>query len=70
MNTEVLAWPSDAQRVSGCWAANGLVVIGIETPMTAIRDAARAGIRNALREALGLLLGCAPDAVPLVSSPG
>jgi 4'-phosphopantetheinyl transferase len=67
---EVLAWPSQAGRLAGCWAGKGLAVISVETPSSALRHTARATIRTALREALGLLIGCAPDVVPLVSSPG
>ncbi|WP_420474370.1 4'-phosphopantetheinyl transferase family protein [Noviherbaspirillum sp. ST9] len=70
MPLEVLAWPADAGRLARCWTGRGLVVIGVQTPATTIRDTARAAIRTALREALGLLLGCAPDAVPLASSSG
>lgn len=65
----VLAWPADSRRLAACWEEYGLVVIGVQTPATPIRHAARANIRVALREALSLLLGYAPDEVPLQSAP-
>jgi 4'-phosphopantetheinyl transferase len=67
---EVLAWPDAAHRVAEGWAENGLVIIGVNTPSTTIRHVPRAATREALREVLGLLLGCAPDAVRLASTPG
>lgn len=67
---EVLAWPEATYRLAGSWAENGLVIIGVDTPSTTIRHAARASIREAMREALGLILGCTPDAVRLASAPG
>ncbi|MEN3296301.1 MAG: 4-phosphopantetheinyl transferase [Burkholderiales bacterium] len=46
------------------------VVLAVATPDTAIRDVARGLVRQALREVLGVLLECPPEAVPLVSQPG
>lgn len=48
----------------------GLLVISVATPDSTLRDTARAQLRGALREVLGLQLGCAPEAVNLVSVPG
>lgn len=48
----------------------GLLVISVATPNSTLRDAARAQLRGALREVLSLQLGCAPEAVKLLSIPG
>lgn len=64
-------WP--ASRVllaAGSAIPAGLVVISVATPNSTLRDAARAQLRGALREVLGLQLGCTPEAVNLLSVPG
>lgn len=48
----------------------GLLVISVATPNSTLRDTPRAQLRGALREVLGLQLGCAPEAVNLLSVPG
>lgn len=48
----------------------GPIVLSIATPDTPIRDAARQLARDALREALGILLDRAPRDIPLISRPG
>ena len=48
----------------------GLLVISVATPHSTLRDAARAQLRGALRQVLGLQLGCTPEAVNLLSVPG
>ena len=57
--------PAEALRTDA-----GPIVLGIATPDTPIRDAARALGRAALREALGRLLDRAPHDIPLMSRPG
>ena len=47
-----------------------LLVIGVATPDSTLRDAARAQLRGALREVLSLQLGCAPESIALMSVPG
>ena len=47
-----------------------LLVISVATPNSPLRDTARTQVRGALREVLGLQLGCAPEAVNLLSVPG
>lgn len=47
-----------------------LLVISVATPDSPLRDTARTQVRSALREVLGLQLGCAPEAVNLRSVPG
>ena len=47
-----------------------LLVIGIETPHSTLRDAARAIVRSVASVVLGTILDCRPDAVPLASAPG
>jgi len=50
--------------------ADAPVVISLRTPATTLRAAARAQARAAVRELLGTLLDRAPEAVPLVTTPG
>lgn len=45
-------------------------LVAVPTPHTSLRGQARELVRTALREALGSLLGCAPEAVPLDTRPG
>jgi len=64
-------WPASRQRLdtaSGVGAE--LLVISVATPDSTLRDTARTQVRSALREVLGLQLGCAPEAVNLRSVPG
>jgi 4'-phosphopantetheinyl transferase len=64
-------WPASRHRLniaSGVGAE--LLVISVETPDSPLRDTARTQVRGALREVLGLQLGCAPEAVNLLSVPG
>ena len=55
---------------TGSGAAADLLVISVATPDSTLRDAARAQMRDALREVLSLQLGCAPKSVSLQSIPG
>ena len=57
-------------RSAGSGAAADLLVISVATPDSTLRDAARAQMRDALREVLSLQLGCAPESVVLQSIPG
>ena len=54
----------------GSGAAADLLVISVVTPDSTLRDAARAQMRDALREVLSLQLGCAPTSIVLKSIPG
>jgi 4'-phosphopantetheinyl transferase len=47
-----------------------LIVISVVTPDSTLRHAARAQLRGALREVLGLRLHRAPESIELVSTPG
>lgn len=51
-------------------ATDSPFVLAIPTPETTLRDIARDRVRQALREALGILLGLPPEHVPLISQPG
>ena len=51
-------------------AASELLVISVLTPDNTLRDAARAQLRDALREVLSLQLGCTPESIVLMSIPG
>lgn len=62
-----LPWPDF--RLHGQLDRN-LIVIGTRTPDTTLRDDARLRIRKALRETLGALLDCPPEAVPLIAERG
>ena len=55
---------------AGSGAAAELLVISVVTSDSTLRDAARAQMRDALREVLSLQLGCAPESVVLQSIPG
>ena len=55
---------------AGSGAAADLLVVSVVTPDSTLRDAARAQMRDALREVLSLQLGCAPESVVLQSIPG
>ena len=46
------------------------MVISMATPDSPLRDTARTQVRSALREVLGLQLGCAPETIQLMSVPG
>lgn len=64
-------WPAShhlLDTASGVGAE--LLVISVATPDSPLRDTARTQVRGALREVLGLQLGCAPEAVNLRSVPG
>ena len=64
-------WPASRHRLD---TASGfgadLLVISVATPDSPLRDTARTQVRGALSEVLGLQLGCAPEAVNLLSVPG
>lgn len=64
--------PQGARRicVADPAAAQHLLVLGIDTPHSTLRDAARAQVRSVARVALGAILACRAQSVPLVSSPG
>ena len=47
-----------------------LLVISVATPDSTLRDTARTQVRSALREVLGLQLGCTPESIVLNSIPG
>ena len=74
MNREKVAvhpWPASRQLLdtaSGVGAE--LLVISVATPDSTLRGTARTQVRSALREVLGLQLGCAPEAVNLQSVTG
>jgi 4'-phosphopantetheinyl transferase len=51
-------------------AGQDLMVISVTTPNSTLRDAARAQLRDAVREVLGLRLHRAPETIPLLSMPG
>ena len=57
-------------KPAGSGAAAELLVISVVTSDSTLRDAARAQMRDALREVLSLQLGCAPESVVLQSIPG
>ena len=57
-------------RPAGSGAAAELLVVSVVTPDSTLRDAARAQMRGALREVLGLQLGCTPESIVLNSIPG
>ncbi|MEC5216695.1 4'-phosphopantetheinyl transferase [Actimicrobium sp. GrIS 1.19] len=62
MTLPVLPWPAAARAV------DGTLVLSVTT--AGDRATARRQIRQALRDALGSLLGMAADAIELVSAPG
>lgn len=67
----VLPWPASRQLIATASKAGpDLVVISIATPDSTLRDAARAQLRGAMRELLGLRLDRAPETIALVSTPG
>ncbi len=64
-------WPAARALLAATGSAlPDLLVISVVTPNSTLRDAARAQLRGALREVLGLQLGCAPEAVKLLSVSG
>jgi 4'-phosphopantetheinyl transferase len=68
---KVQPWPGPHPLSAAALGADANpVVLAVATPDTAIRDVARDLVRQALREALGVLLECPPNAVRLVSQPG
>lgn len=66
------ALPQGARRIqlADAAAADRLLVLGIETPDSTLRDAARTIVGRVARQLLGAILACCPDAVPLRSGPG
>lgn len=68
--TESAGNGSGLLRPAGSGAAADLLVISVVTPDSTLRDAARAQMRDALREVLSVQLGCAPDSIVLKSIPG
>jgi 4'-phosphopantetheinyl transferase len=67
----VLPWPASRPLIAAASDAGpDLVVISIATPDSTLRDAARAQLRGAVREVLGLRLDRAPETIALVSTPG
>lgn len=52
------------------FAADGLYVLAVDAPQTAIRTEARQRVRAALRATLGELLGAATAEISLISQPG
>lgn len=68
----VRPWPASRALLAaaGSGIPAGLLVISVATPNSTQRDAARAQLRGALREVLGLQLDCTPEAVNLLSVPG
>ena len=64
-------WPASRSLMAAAPEAGlDLIVISIATPDTAIRHAARAQLRGAVREVLGLRLNRAPESIALASLPG
>jgi 4'-phosphopantetheinyl transferase len=67
----VISWTGpQSLSAAAAGATDSPLVLGIPTPETPIRDIARSRVRQALREALGILLGLPPERVPLISRPG
>ena len=62
-------WPAARQLIEAAGKAR-LIVISVATPVDTLRDAARAKIRTAVREVLGLQLARAPETITLFSTPG
>lgn len=50
--------------------APDLLVISVATPHNPLRHGARLQLRTAVREVLGLQLGCTPESIVLASQPG
>ena len=64
-------WPASRHLLgTASGVGSGLLVISVATPDSTLRDAARTQLRSALREVLGLQLGCTPEALNLQSVPG
>lgn len=64
-------WPAARPLISAAYDVGlDLIVISVTTPDSALRPAAREQLRGAVRELLGLRLGCAPAAIKLLSIPG
>lgn len=64
-------WPGSAHLLrAASQQQNGLIVIGVTTPMTTQRELSRQRIRIAVHEALVVLLALPPEAIQLLSVPG
>ncbi len=64
-------WPASRRLLDTASGVSAeLLVITVSTPDSTLRDAARTQVRGALREVLGLQLGCTPETVNLLSAPG
>ena len=64
-------WPASRHLLdTASGIGSDLLVISVATPDSPLRDTARTQVRGALREVLGLQLGCSPEAVNLCSVPG
>ena len=64
-------WPESRKMIAAeTEAGSDLIVISVATPVGTLRDAARAQLRGAVCEVLGLRLDRAPETITLVSTPG
>lgn len=64
-------WPASRALLAAASGASAeLLVISVATLENTLRDTARAQLRGALREVLGLQLDRAPETVTLLSAPG
>lgn len=64
-------WPASRPLLAAAPEAGpDLIVISMATPDSTLRHVARAQLRGAVREVLGLWLGSSPEAIALVSKPG
>lgn len=67
----VYPWPASRPLIAALPEAGpDLMVISVATPNTTLRDAARAQLRGAVREVLGLQLNRSPASMALISVPG
>ena len=64
-------WPESRKVIAAETEAGwDLILISVATTVGTLRDAARAQLRGAVCEVLGLLLDRAPETIALISTPG
>lgn len=67
----VYPWPASRPLIAAAPEARpDVLVISVATPSHTLRDAARAQLRGAVRDVLGLQFNCAPETIALISVPG